>query len=260
MMHRNHDGIVREVKSSYTRSYPEMGYIVEKRRFGFYGRHSKSDKDGSVILRGLRLNLISDFISDLRDYYENNPVRIHIDDKRLNEEVGDILMRNSCTGNGENIFLAYTGGIPEDRAMPNISIERVDEETLTDYVCVKLKGYANTEDEPLKEKVNRELNIRASELKGQGCFLLARVGNEPAGIIGFYAMRFPLIYNLAVQVPFRRQGIAHQLIHRVIVDSFSRGCSTVIINVDSIDPIIEFYREFGFTDEVYRRYECMFEP
>jgi ribosomal protein S18 acetylase RimI-like enzyme len=131
---------------------------------------------------------------------------------------------------------------------------------LIDYVLVKLKGFANSEDAPSVEHVAEELAVRERELASLGRFSIARVGNEPAAILGYYDGSDRLIFNLATRTPFRMRGIARQLLCQVIEDSYDQGCRSVIINTDPNDTPIQWYRRLGFTDEVYWRRSYLFEP
>lgn len=153
MIHKYRLEIVQEVKSWYTCSYPELGYIVEERKFGFYRRNNNLSISEQVTIRNITLNQISDFFNDLKSYYNNNSVRIYIDKNDLEKKFRNTLIKNGCVKNSENIFLAYVGDAPENVVEPNLDIELVDEKTLADYVYTKIKGFANSEDEPSKEKV-----------------------------------------------------------------------------------------------------------
>jgi len=55
-----------------------------------------------------------------------------------------------------------------------------------DYVHVKLKGFANSEDDPPSKNIDEELSVRKPEFESIGRFLIARIGDDPAAILGFY--------------------------------------------------------------------------
>jgi len=102
--------------------------------------------------------------------------------------------------------------------------------------------------------------VRQSELASMGRFFIARVGDEPAASLGYYDGTDRLIFNLATRMPFRMRGIAKQLLCGVVANSYDQGCRSVVINTDPSDTPIQWYRRFGFTDEVYWRRNYRFEP
>ena len=131
---------------------------------------------------------------------------------------------------------------------------------MLDYVAVKLRGFANSEGEPPTEHVKQELALRRRELAGRGRFFIARAGDEPAAILGYYEGNDRLIFNLATRTPFRMKGIARQLLSKVVVDSYDKGCRSVIINTNPNDTPIQWYRRLGFKDEVRWGRNYFFEP
>lgn len=253
IIHKYHHEISREVKSWYTRTYLELGFIVRKRKYGFYRQNNKFSMKGQVLLQNLTPDQVEDFLKDLRNYYKDNSVQIFIDEDDLERQLRNNLIKNNCVKASENIYLAYTGDVPKEVMGLEFDIEPVEEKNIKDYVYTKLKGFANNEDEPSKEE---ELAIRTCELRSIGCFFIARIHQEPVATIAWYRnTRFPLIYSLATRVPFRNRGIAQLLIRKVILDSLNKGCKTVVINVDSQNPAVRLYKKLGFTDEVLRRHE-----
>ncbi len=150
--------------------------------------------------------------------------------------------------------------VPSESSGPDITVDVVTADTVMDYAIVKLKGFANSEDEPTAEDLEEELAVRRRELASLGRFLVARVGDEPAAILGYYDGDDRLIFNLATRTPFRMKGIAMHLLCGVVADSYDRGCRSVIINTDPSDTPIRWYRRLGFTDEVYWRRSYRLEP
>jgi ribosomal protein S18 acetylase RimI-like enzyme len=156
--------------------------------------------------------------------------------------------------------LAHVGPRPERVQLPGVTVEAVTPDTLLDYVLVKLTGFANSEDAPTVEDVDKELTVRRRELASLGRFLIARVGDKPAAILGYYDGSDRLVFNLATRMPFRVRGIARHLLCGVIADSCEQGCRSLVINTDPNDTPIQWYRRLGFTDEVYWRRSYLFEP
>jgi len=100
--------------------------------------------------------------------------------------------------------------------------------------------------------------VRQSELASMGRFLIARVRDEPAAILGYYDGSDRLIFNLATRMPFRMGGLARHLLCQVVAESYEQGCSSVVINTDPSDTPIKWYQRLGFTDEVYWRRNYLF--
>jgi ribosomal protein S18 acetylase RimI-like enzyme len=258
--HPEHDRLHEEVSSWYQTSVPGLGYQAEPRRFGVYRRHAEQLDSGLIIVKSVAPNEVPEFLADARSYFDNRPVVIWIDDKDRDAVLGPVLVTAGCAIEKANTHLAHVGPRPKRVVLSGITVERVTADTVMDYVLVKLKGFANSEDEPTAEHLEQELAVRRRELASLGRFLIARVGDEPAAILGYYEGDDRLIFNLATRTPFRMRGIAMHLLCGVVADSYDRGCRSVIINTDPRDTPIRWYRRLGFTDEVYWRRSYRLEP
>jgi ribosomal protein S18 acetylase RimI-like enzyme len=260
LRHPEHDRLHEEVGSWYQTSMPALGYHVERRRFGVYRRHPEQPDSGLVIVKSVAWDEVPEFLADAGSYFDNRPVNIWIDDKDVDAALGPVLVAAGCAIEKANTHLAHVGPRLERAERPGITVERVTAETVVDYAIVKLKGFANGEEAPPAEDLEQELTVRRRELTSLGRFLIARVGDEPAAILGYYEGDDRLIFNLATRTPFRMKGIAMHLLSGVVADSYDRGCRSVIINTDPSDTPIRWYRRLGFTDEVYWRRSYRFEP
>jgi ribosomal protein S18 acetylase RimI-like enzyme len=260
MRHPEYDRLREEVGSWYRTSLPELGYHVERRRFGFYRRHAENPNSGLIIVDALSPAKVPEFLADARSYFDNRVVNIWIDDKKPDATLGPALVAAGASKDKANTHLAHVEPRPERFQLSGVTVERVTADALMEYVLVKLKGFANSEDTPAIEHVDQELAMRGSELARMGRFLIARVGGEPAAILGYYDGSDRLIFNLATRNPFRLRGIARHLLCQVVADSYERGCRSVVINTDPSDTPIQWYRRLGFTDEVYWRRNYLFEP
>lgn len=260
LRHPEHDRLREEVRSWYQTSVPELGYQVVRRRFGFYRRHAENPDSGLIIVDAVALDAIPEFLADASSYFDNRAVNIWLDDKDLDATLGPALVAAGASTDKANTHLAHVGLLSEPVQVSGMTVEPVTADTLRDYALVKLKGFANAEDEPPVEHVDQELDVRQRELASIGRFLIARVGDEPAAILGYYDGSDRLIFNLATRMPFRMRGIARHLLCQVVADSYDQGCRSVVINTDPNDTPIEWYRRLGFTDEVYWRRNYLFEP
>jgi ribosomal protein S18 acetylase RimI-like enzyme len=260
MRHPEHDRLRQEVRSWYRTSWPQRGYHVENRHFGFYRRHAEHPDSGLIIIKTLTVDEVPELLADASSYFDNRPVHISFEDTDLDRTRGPSLVALGCAIDKANTYLAHVGPRPDRVQLPGVTVEPVRADTLMEYVQVKLKGFANSEDDPPGKNIDEELAVRKPEFESIGRFLIARVGNEPAAILGFYEGIDRLIFNLATRTPFRMKGIARQLLCEVIADSYDKGCRSVIINTDPADTPIHWYKRLGFTDEVYWRRSYIFDP
>jgi ribosomal protein S18 acetylase RimI-like enzyme len=260
MRHPEHDRLREEVRSWYRGSSPQMGYHVEHRRFGFYRRHAGHPDSNLVVVETLASGEVPEFLADASDYFDNHKVQVWIDDKDLDLRLGPALVAAGLSIDKANTYLAHVGPVPERLQLSNVTVEPVTARTLIDYVLVKLKGFAGSEDRPSREHIDEEMVVRKSEFESIGRFLIARVGDEPAAIVGYYDATDRMIFNLATRKPFRMSGIARQLLCNAVAESYDRGYRSVMINTDPADTPIQWYNRLGFTDEVYYRSSYIFDP
>jgi ribosomal protein S18 acetylase RimI-like enzyme len=251
--HPEHELLLGEVRAWFTSTYPELGYVVERRRFGFYRRNTENTELRLIVVESMKPEDAPEFVADAREYFDQRDVEIWVEGRELDATLGPALVAAGCVKDLPNVSLAFVGRAPEPVPLAGVTVEAVTRETLRDYAVTKLKGFANSEAEPTSEQLDRELAIRKSEIAGIGRLLVARVGKEPASILGYYDGADRSIFNLATRIPFRNRGIAKYLLCRVIADSFDRGCRSVIIGTDPDDTPIQLYRRLGFTDEIYWR-------
>jgi GNAT superfamily N-acetyltransferase len=159
------------------------------------------------------------------------------------------------------VFLAHTGGMPLLASEPeDLSVEAVNEGTIEEAMKTERKGFSGSEAEPSGEELRRRLTLRKAEMGGQGRFMLARVGGEPASVLTFYEGEDPFVHHLATRVPFRGLGIASWLLSEVLTGALERGCRSTIISAAEKGRQVGLYRSLGFTDEVYCRREYKHAP
>jgi len=262
MHHPDHDRLIHEVPRWYRVSSPEMGYHTEERKMGFYSRNAKAShgKTGRVTVKDITSAHVEEFIFDLQQYYGIGTVQVYVDDREVNTQVHGALIDLGCVEENAQSYLAHVGSVAEVPPVPGLKIEPMDSGNLSEYARVKLMGFADSEAEPNTTVLASETSLRRAEMEGSGEFLLARVGNEGAGIVGLYVKRDRLIFQLATRTPFRRKGIGKHLITSVLLDAYRQGNCAVIINADPTDTPIEMYRQLGFTDEVYWRQGYRYQP
>ena len=170
----------RSSESGTRRSVPEMGFYVQERRFGFYQRQKDTGRVRATV-RHLPAEDVPRFIEDLREYAGEEEITFHVDDRELDERIGPVLLESGCTSDVAEVFLAHTGRMPLLASeSEDLSVEAVSEGTIEEAMRTERKAFADSEAEPDPEELRRRLALRRAEMGGQGRFLLARVGGEPA--------------------------------------------------------------------------------
>ncbi len=255
--HPHHDRLVSDVRGWYTTSAASIGHPVERRRYGFYGRGG-GERANRVTVCGLAAADVGSLIRDLREYFGRAPVRIVVDDPAVDREIGGTLLAAGCTPDHALVYLAHLGEVPEPPVVPGMSVEAVTEETLREFVVTRIKGFADSEDEPPAALVEAEAARRRAALDAGSHFFIARIGATAASVVGWREGRDRFVFQLATRLPFRGRGIATALLCRILADAYARGCASVVINTDPAGLAIHLYRRLGFVDEVCRQQRYTF--
>ena len=250
--HPAHNVLVQEVRSWYIQDYPALGKVVARRRFGYYSRIQQTNYCDIHILEPFDPAEASGFLADVRAFYGERPVHLFTHGRAVDQRLSNVLEQVGFVRGTAMLYLAHvnTGAALSAEKGP-WPIEQVTTNNLYDYAVTKLKGFAGCEEEPDRVAVEAEAAIRCADLNADGAFLIARVGNEAAGVIGFYDGPDRYVFNLATRVPFRGQGIARQLLSRVLADTYALGKRSLLIATDPADTPVQFYRRMGFVDEIY---------
>ncbi len=258
--HPAHDELVREVRSWYICDYPALGKVVARRRFGYYSRIQQTDYCDVHILEPFDPAEAPAFIADVHTFYGQRRVHIFTHGQAVDTRLYHALEQAGCARGADILYLAHVNeGVPPKAESGPGRIESVTPGNLRDYTVTKLKGFADKEEEPDPAAVGADLAVRRADLNAGGAFLIARVGDEAAGIIGWYEGPDRYIFNLATRAPFRNQGIARQLLSRVLADTYALGKRSLLINTDPADTPVQFYRRLGFVDEVYWKGKWLWE-
>ena len=251
--HPAHDDLVQEVRSWYIHDYPGLGKVVERRRFGHYSQIQKTGYCDIHIVEAFDPAEASAFLADVRAFYGERRDTSSPTDERLTGSCLTGWDRPAARAAAPSCNLAHvnTGESPMAESGPG-RIEPVTRRNLLDYAITKLKAFADSEEELERAAVEANMALRRAELDADGSFLIARVGDEAAGIIGWYEGADRYIFNLATRTPFRNQGIARQLLSYVMADTYALRKRSLLIATDPTDTPVQFYRRMGFVDEIYR--------
>ncbi len=250
--HPAHDALVQEVRSWYILDYPDLGKVVTRRQFGFYSRIQQTNYNDIHIVEPFDPAQASAFHADVNAFYGRCRVLIFTHGQEVDRRLSDALEQAGCSRGTAKLYLAHanTGVLPAVEAGPAL-IEPVTRSNLLDYTITKLKAFADSEEEPDQTDVEASMATRRADLNADGAFLIARIGDEPVAIIGWYEGADRYIFNLATRTPFRNQGIARQLLSHVIADTYAQGKRSLLIATDPADSPVQFYRRMGFVDEIY---------
>jgi ribosomal protein S18 acetylase RimI-like enzyme len=253
MRHPEHDRLTAEVVGWYTQSFPELGYVVERRRFGFYGRNVRAPGANRVTLRDLTPGDVPALLADAHAYFDGQPVTLLVDDRDVAALLGPSLKAAGCRLLQEELFLAHVGRPSATQPVTGATIEDLTSDNVLVFAVTKLQGFADSEELPPPERVEAEATLRLAELAGSGFGLLARVNGEPAAALCGICGTDWFFHTLATRVPWRKRGLAGWLTAEAIRRACASGARAVLLNADPHDIPIHYYRRLGFTDEVYWR-------
>ena len=249
--HPAHDDLVQEVRSWYIHDYPDLGKVVARRQFGYYSRIQQTNYNDIHIVEPFDPAEASAFLADVNAFYGDRSVHIFTHGQSVDRQLSNALEQAGCTRGTAKLYLAHVnaGASPQAELGPG-RIEPVTPGNILDYTITKLKAFADSEEEPDQAAVDANMATRRADLNADGAFLIARVGNEAAAIIGWYEGADRYIFNLATRTPFRNQSIARQLLSRVVADTYAQGKRSLLIATDPADTPVLFYRRMGFVDEI----------
>jgi GNAT superfamily N-acetyltransferase len=250
MLHPEHDLLCAEVRSWY--QTPSPLFQVTRAKYGFYRRNPKVEGSACIIVGDATPHEVAALLADAREYFGGCEFDLWIDDRCKDAALGPAFTAAGWIQSHAVVYLAHVGEAPDEPKNSSVTIDPITAATLRDFVVVKLRGFANSEEQPTAEQLAQEMVLKEQDFRGPGRFLAARVMGEMAAILAFYEGNADrLIFNLATRVPFRMKGIAKLLLDFVLADSRKKGCRSVIINTNPDDTPIKWYRRIGFTDEVY---------
>jgi GNAT superfamily N-acetyltransferase len=252
--HPAHDDVSAELRSWFTTSVPELGYVATEQ---WYGSVSES---GSAM--GTRLILTVD---DPREVAAalgearrrvGGPITVWVDDRARHVRLDRALRAAGCAPAKATVHLALVGALAARPGPRSLTAHDVGVDELEEWAVTKLQSFGDTELQPSGEQLAREVAVRTPEL-ALAKLQLARLDGVAVSILGHYGGPDQLVFNLGTRVPYRHRGIAQELLSRWVQAGRAEGCRSLMINADHGGAPEALYRAMGFVDEIYwyQRYE-----
>ena len=95
--HQDHERLALVIPTWFTRSSPEMGYVVEPRPFSFYIMNPKTPRlTRWALVRNVGPGDVPGFLDDVHEHFGSFPVKIVIDNRQLDAQIGLLLVAAGC--------------------------------------------------------------------------------------------------------------------------------------------------------------------
>ena len=239
------------VRGWYHRSAPDMGYVVERGRYGTYMHNASAPQVRRVTVDELDLSDVPELLAEARTYLGDAVIDLSVADRHTDARIQEALLEGGCERCAENVLLAHVGPPPKASPPDGLTVERVERANVETYARVRLRAFANGAEEPSTSRLAQEVALRTAELGGTGTFFVAGINGEPVAMIGWYEeARDRFVFQLGTDVPFRRLGIASHLLCAATAEAHAHS-RPVLINADVGGAPFRLYHRLGFTDEVY---------
>jgi GNAT superfamily N-acetyltransferase len=247
--HPEHNRIAQTVRGWFHLPFQSMGSVAERRRWGTYWNNAR------VYTSGFPPDKLEAFLVDLREYYHGqlSSIHLYIDDPGADAEMGPALQDAGWKAKAPELYLAHVGSVARPSEIQGLEIWPVHESNLCQFAATRLRAFSNSEEAADPYHIRDEISRRAQDLLGTGRGMLAKVHKEPAGIIWWHEETLDVwVKQLGTRIPFRRQGIARELLRQCIEDTYDRGFKSALARLSSNNVAARsLYHRLGFRDEVY---------
>lgn len=245
-IHPEHQRL-RETVRRWTRERHPAGYLYRRGRYAYM--REDATPLGDATLGAVAPAEVEACLAELRAFFGERPVNLWLDDSDVMAQLTQALLRHGCYPDFEASYLVhYPDHLPPnpDGAVQTRVGTADDIET---FVRVKRKAFMATERETDPGHLQAEVARRRQECAGPGRFMLAEVDGETAGVISWLEDGPDCFINLvATRVPFRRQGMAGQLVDAMLRHCYADGKRGVIVVPEP--AVTKLYLARGFTDIV----------
>jgi hypothetical protein len=247
--------VAAEVRSWYTSPTPAIGLSLISTSYGFLTESDRAERN-RLVLTHESADGVADALATATDFFGTAAFEVWVDDRSRADHLTPALSSAGMEPVSDTVVLALLGSVRADRGPYGLAVEDVvDPNGLEEWATVKIQSFADSEERPDPEQIQKELTERREEWPI--CrYQLARLGGEAVAILGHYTGLDQMVFNLATRLPFRHRGIAQSVLARWSVAGDRRRTRSHLINCDDGGPAEALYRRLGFTDEVYwyRRY------
>jgi GNAT superfamily N-acetyltransferase len=263
--HPEHAAIAAEVRSWYTdwagdatgrgASVADIGVQTRREPFGYL-------RSGPGAARRLVLTVegtteVSEALAAAARFFGSDAFEVWIDRRELAAAAEPALVTAGFASVATTTIIALAEPLRAIDGPRSLRVREVsDDATLQTWARVKLQAFADSESEPIEERLHAELAARRAEWPISR-YDLATVGDEPVAVLAHYtASRDQMVFLLATRILFRHRGIAQSLLQRWARRAAAEGARSLLINCEEGGRPAALYRRMGFTDEVYwhRRY------
>lgn len=245
--HPSHEAIAGELRSWFTTSAPEIGYEVSSHWWGHLGRFK--GLAARLILQVDTAGELTRALDEVRGD-SSGELTIWVDDRERAGRLDSHLLGAGCRREQATTHLALVGEVRAIPAPADLLVEEVDTSSLERWASVKLRSFSDSEEEPSRERLEKEIGVRSDE-RALATYELASLHEEPVAVIGYYKGRDQLVFNLGTRLPYRQRGIAQALLARRAAAGAAAGARSLMINAHEGGRPAELYRRLGFRDEVY---------
>jgi GNAT superfamily N-acetyltransferase len=255
LVHPEHEALVRELRSWFTTSAPEIGYHVEELWCGYVSEPDEHTR-ARFVLDVDTPESVQAALVDARRLVGTGEITVWVDDRERAARLGDALRAGGCQPGTATSHLALVGAMAGRRGPEDLVIQDVDEDSIVEWAAVKLQCFGDTEWPPSRERLVTEVAVRRAEWPLVD-YKLATIHGERLAVLGYYRGKDQLVFNLGTRVPHRHRGIAQALLANWVDAANADGCRSMMINATEHGQPEALYRRLGFVDEVYwyRQYQ-----
>lgn len=246
--HPYHDEVAAEVAGWFTTSAPEMSYRVRARPYGYLTELGANAV--RAILRVEEPDEVAPAVASVVLEAAGRPIVLWVEDRTRNRSLAPALEEAGCRPGTAITHLALVGALRVARGPSQLSVEVIDADALERWATVKLKCFADSEEEPDPTSVQREVDRRRGELARSELWI-GSLADEPAAVLAHFTGVHRLVFNLGTRLCFRHRGVAQEMLGRFAAAGERDGCRSLMINAIEGERPEELYRRIGFTDEIY---------
>lgn len=248
--HPAHDAVSQTVRSWYVAATPEIGISVARDAHGILVWSDRVPLKRAVLTVDAASS-VPDALFEASELFETCEFDVWVDDRARAQRLTAALRDAGFEAVQDTVVLALVGSARAGTGPEALRVEDVvDEDGLRTWARVKLRGFSDTDDPPSPDQLQQDMSVRRAEWPV--CrYQLAYLDAEPVAILGHYTGEDQMVFLLATRAPFRRLGIAQNLLARWSEQAATERARSLLINCDDGGAPATLYRRIGFTDEVH---------